>query len=184
MLKRYGSWIVLGAMLLGGAAVLLGEMDDSVSLSSAMEVWGDVIRDVDQLGLKLTRVSDEKELEIGRNLTKDLFSESSGSQEWQPYVASVGGGLVHHVRRKGIQYEFHVVEASWINAFAMPGGQIFISTGMLKFLKSEAELAGILGHEISHVDQRHCIEQLQTQIAMERIGIDEIGRLPNCPVVF
>jgi predicted Zn-dependent protease len=184
MWKRYGSWIVFGAMLLGGSVVLLGEMDDSVSLFAAMEVWGDVIRDVDQLGLKLTRVSDQKEMEIGRDLAKGLFTESARSRELQPYVESVGKSLVPHVRRSGIHYEFHVIETSWINAFAMPGGQIFITTGMLAFLKSEAELAGILGHEISHVDQRHCIEQLQTQIAMERIGVDEIGRLAELPRLF
>ncbi|MEQ1827311.1 MAG: M48 family metallopeptidase [Pirellula sp.] len=184
MLKRFGSWIVLGAMLVGGSVVLMGEMDGSVSLFAAMEVWGDVIRDVDQLGLKLTRVSDQKEMEIGHDLTINFVTESSGSSEWQPYVASVGKSLVPHVRRKGIDYEFHVIEASWINAFAMPGGQIFITTGMLEFLKSEAELAGILGHEVSHVDQRHCIELLQTQIAMERIGIDEIGRLVELPRLF
>ena len=69
------------------------------------------------------------------------------------------------------------MEGSWINAFALPGGQVFISTGMLKFLRSESELASILGHEIAHVDQRHCIEMFQSQIALDRIGMDEIGQL-------
>ena len=69
------------------------------------------------------------------------------------------------------------MEGSWINAFALPGGQVFISTGMLKFLRSESELASILGHEIAHVDQRHCIEMFQSQIALDRIGMDEIGHL-------
>jgi predicted Zn-dependent protease len=177
MWNRTGAWILLALMLIGAAAVWIGDVDESVSLSAAMEVWGDVIRDVDQFGLTLIRVSDKKEMEFGRNLSRGMIDASAGNSDWQSYVTAVGQGLVPYVRRPGIQYEFHVVEGSWINAFALPGGQVFISTGMLKFLRSESELASILGHEIAHVDQRHCIEMFQSQIALDRIGMDEIGHL-------
>ncbi|MBU6172504.1 MAG: M48 family metallopeptidase [Planctomycetes bacterium] len=177
MWKRIGAWIALALMMIGAVAVWIGDVDESVSLSAAMEVWGDVIRDVDQLGLSLSRVSDEKEMEFGRILSSDMIDTSAERSTWQSYVAAVGQDLVPHVQRLGIRYEFHVIETPWINAFAMPGGQIFISTGMLEFLQSEAELASILGHEIAHVDQRHCIEMFQSQITLERIGMDHIGNL-------
>ncbi len=138
MWNRTGAWIALALMLIGAAAVWIGDVDESVSLSAAMEVWGDVIRDVDQFGLTLIRVSDKKEMEFGRNLSRGMIDASAGNSDWQSYVTAVGQGLVPYVRRPGIQYEFHVVEGSWINAFALPGGQVFISTGMLKFLRSGA----------------------------------------------
>jgi hypothetical protein len=59
MWNRTGAWIALALMLIGAAAVWIGDVDESVSLSAAMEVWGDVIRDVDQFGLTLIRVSDK-----------------------------------------------------------------------------------------------------------------------------
>lgn len=177
MWKRTGAWVSLVLMMIGGAAVWIGDIDESVSLSAAMEVWGDVIRDVDHLGLNLIRVSDEKEMDFGRKLIIGIIDRSADKSDWQRYVAAVGKDLVPHVRRHGIQYEFHVIDASWINAFAIPGGQIFISTGMLEFLQSEAELASLLGHEIAHVDQRHCIEMFQSQIALERIGMEDVGHL-------
>jgi predicted Zn-dependent protease len=97
--------------------------------------------------------------------------------EWEAYVTAVGQMLLPHIRRKGIQYEFHVIDWSEINAFALPGGQIFITTGMLEFLQSEAELSAILGHEISHVDLRHCIELFQYELALRKVGMWELGQL-------
>jgi predicted Zn-dependent protease len=181
MWTRYGPWVVLTALLLGGGAVWLGEIDDSSSLSSAMEVWGDVLRDVDQFGLSLTRVSDQREMQLGRELASYWSSEVGDRTEWTPYVTAVGQSLTPHLRRQGIQYEFHVVQSPWVNAFALPGGQIFITTEMLAFLQSEAELAAILGHEMAHVDQRHCIEQFQAQIALEHLGIEQAAKLAETP---
>src|SRR5438309_1550737 len=77
----------------------------------------------------------------------------SDDPTWTPYVNAVGQSLVPNVRRTGIAYQFHAIDSPEVNAFAVPGGQVFVFTGMLRFLKSEAELAAILGHEISHVDQ-------------------------------
>src|SRR5262249_39795652 len=58
-----------------------------------------------------------------------------------------------------------------------PGGQIYVFTGLLDFLQSEAELAQILGHEISHVDLRHCVERYQYQLALKKIGVGDAAPL-------
>ena len=103
----------------------------------------------------------------------------SDDPTWTPYVNAVGQSLVPYVRRTGISYQFHVIDSAEVNAFAVPGGQVFVFTGMLRFLKSEAELAAILGHEISHVDLRHCIEKYQYELAARRVGLDGIGQLAD-----
>lgn len=177
MIRRYGFLLVLVVLVGGAAIVMLGEVEQDVSLSSVMEVWGDVLRDADQFGFKLTRVSDREEMEAGREISSKVSVWWRENHEWEGYVTAVGETLLPHIERKGIRYRFHVIEAGQINAFALPGGHIFVTTGMLGFLRSEAELASILGHEISHVDLRHCIERFQYELALKKVGAGEIGHL-------
>lgn len=177
-------WLILALMAGSGAVVLRGDVDDAVSAGAAFEVWGDVIRDLDQCGLTLVRVSEQEEMRMGRELAAASGWAGPSSSPWQPYVEAVGGGVAAHVRRRGIEYRFRVVGSSIINAFALPGGQVFVTTGMLEFIESEAELAFVLGHEIAHVDQRHAIEALAARIAMERIGIGEIGQVADLPLAL
>jgi Zn-dependent protease with chaperone function len=101
------------------------------------------------------------------------------SSPWHDYVDAVGRSLTAHVRRRGIEYHFHVLASSEVNAFALPGGEVFVTVGMLEFLESEAELAFVLGHEVAHVDQRHALEQLAARIAMERIIVDDLAAVAD-----
>lgn len=169
---------MLTLLMLGGVAVLPGEIEQDVSFSSVLEIWGDILRDADQFGLKLTRVSDREEMQLGKELSGTVSSWGKQDANWAEYVSAVGRALVPHVKRKGIEYKFHVIEAgSVVNAFALPGGQIYVTTGMLGFLQSEAELAAILGHEISHVDLRHCIERFQYEQTLRKVGARPVGQL-------
>ena len=70
-----------------------------------------------------------------------------------------------------------MIESPSINAFALPGGQIYVLRGMMNFLESEAELAAILGHEMAHVDLRHCVERYQYEHAMKRAGAGDAGQV-------
>ena len=116
-------------------------------------------------------------MHVGRELASRVIGWWQEDPTWGPYVSTVGHTLLPYIHRKGIRYEFHVVESRQINAFALPGGQIFVMTGMLEFLRSEAELAAILGHEISHVDLRHCIERFQYELALKKVGARDLGAL-------
>ncbi len=164
--------VLVGVCLLTATAVGLLAMsrtDHEVSLESVVEIWADVIRDMDRLGLTMTRVSAEREMEIGQEIEKHRPWPLKDDPALQAYVTSVGQALLPHIHRKGISYRFYVIDAPMINAFAIPGGGVYITTGMLNFLETEAELAAILGHEISHVDLRHCIERLQYELAARKI---------------
>jgi predicted Zn-dependent protease len=94
-------------------------------------------------------------------------------------VTATGNRIVTWARRKEIRYEFHVMESGAINAFALPGGQVFVTRGMLNFLKDGDELAAVMGHEIAHVDLRHCIERYQYQMALGKLGeaVDVVRRI-------
>ncbi|MFM7245153.1 MAG: M48 family metalloprotease [Planctomycetaceae bacterium] len=177
-------WLLLVVMAAAAAAVLRGDMDDSVSADSAFEVWADMVRDVDQCGLTLVRVSADEEMRLGRELAASGGWREVTASPWSGYVESVGADVAAHVRRRDIEYRFHVVDSPDVNAFALPGGQVFVTTGMLGFLESEAELAFVLGHEIAHVDQRHAIERLMTRLAMERIGLGEVGKMADLPLAL
>ena len=142
-----------------GLAVYFGTVEQPVSFSSVLEVWGDVLRDVDQSGLRLTRLSDAEEDRLGANLGAQVpFITTS---EGLPRVLVVGARLQPFVERRDINYRFHVVAAAQPNAFALPGGQVYVTGAMLQFVQSDDELAAILGHEMAHVDLRHCAERYQ-----------------------
>ena len=175
-MKKPGLIVILVLLLGGGALVTLGKMDQKTDLSAVLEMWGDALRDTDQVTLKATRVSDRKEMEFGQEIRLRLPSDDP---TWTPYVNAVGQTLTPHVRRTGITYQFHVIDSPEVNAFAVPGGHVFVFTGMLRFLKSEAELAAILGHEISHIDLRHCIERYQYELAARKLGLDGIGQIAD-----
>jgi predicted Zn-dependent protease len=158
-----------------GTTAIVGDRDHAIGLGSVLEVWGDVLRDADTLGLRLTRVSDQREVELGTALNAAMFGRMDPNSEWDAYVAEVGRSIVPYVNRRDIPYEFRVVNSPILNAFALPGGRVYITTGLLKILQNEAELAAILGHEMSHVDLRHCVERYQYQLALERIGMADLG---------
>jgi predicted Zn-dependent protease len=169
---RRSLWaLVLAAMVGGAVIVALGDVDQDVDLSAALELWGNVVRDTDGLGLQLTRVSVRDEMKIGEQLARPIGS-AAATNDWTAYVRAVGESIVPYVRQHGITYTFTVIDAPEINAFALPGGRIFVMRGLLEFVESEAELAAVLGHEVSHVDLRHCIERYQYQLKLKELGLD------------
>ena len=79
----------------------------------------------------------------------------------QKYVNRVGRWVATQTTRPDLPWTFGVLDTPTINAFAMPGGKIFVSAGLLAKLRSESELAGVLGHEIAHVMQRHTVKVIE-----------------------
>src|SRR5690606_13779477 len=75
--------------------------------------------------------------------------------EWQAYVTELGQRLLAHSDDAGQQYYFYVLDNPAVNAMAFPDGYIFVNRGLIAYLRSEDELAGVIGHEIGHVVGRH-----------------------------
>ena len=168
-------YALLIVMLACGAAVSLGDLDTNVSLDSAREIWADVLRDVDEVGLHATRIPAAREMQLGAEMAAHIGTWGAEDPEATKYVTAVANSLVPHVNRPAIQYQVHLIQSPEINAFAVPGGHIYVLSGLLDFLHSEAELASVLGHEISHVDLRHCIERYQYELALKKVGVGDAG---------
>ena len=99
--------------------------------------------------------------QIAQEVEKMYYGKIDIDKEWTPYIKSLGQYLSKYVKRKGIDYHFHVIQDKNINAFAIPGGGIYMLTGILDKIKNEAQLMTILAHEIKHVDLKHCISVFQ-----------------------
>ena len=106
-------------------------------------------------------MSEEDEIALGKEAAEQVeqYLGFSGSDELNAYVSRIGQRLVRHSSRSHLHHEFHVVDMKEPNAFALPGGYIYVSRGLLALMNSEDELAAVLGHEIGHVAGRHSAKQ-------------------------
>jgi predicted Zn-dependent protease len=93
----------------------------------------------------------------------------------QAYVAEIGKRMAAKSERPSLPWEFHVVNDAAVNAFALPGGFIYVTRGLLAAINDEAELATVLGHEIGHVTAKHSVQQIsQAQLAQLGLGVGSI----------
>ncbi|MEC4986336.1 MAG: M48 family metallopeptidase [Oscillatoria sp. PMC 1068.18] len=115
------------------------------------------------------QLSQRQEVVLGRQAAPEMAQQHGGlypDQALQQYVDQVGLRIVRQsdVAESPYPFEFHLLrDPQTINAFALPGGQVFITAALMSQLTSEAQLAGVLGHEIGHVVARHAAEQLAKQ---------------------
>lgn len=107
----------------------------------------------------------EDELKIGRQIAGNMLGASPLVQDpkLQAYVNRVGRWVAQQSSRPDLPWTFGVIESADINAFACPGGYIFVTRGLYMRLTDEAELAGVLAHEIAHVQQQHHLKVVQKQ---------------------
>lgn len=134
-------------------------------------------------------MSESQELAMGSQANAQINQQMSmvESAALQSYVQRVGEGLARNSHRSNLEYHFKVVDSADINAFALPGGYIFMNRGLMAYLNSEAELAAVLGHEIGHVTARHGVRQqsmamgsgLLGQLVTIGTGVQAAGDLSN-----
>ncbi len=134
-------------------------------------------------------MTEAEELRLGQSHRQQIDQEypQVGSQTLQEYVQSVGMKLARVSHRPNLDYRFRVIDTADLNAFALPGGGIYIHRGLLAYLNSEAELAAVLAHEIGHVTARHSVQQqsmasaggLLSAVAAAYTGIGAVGDLGN-----
>jgi len=125
----------------------------------------------------------EKDVELGRKYAPYIEKELGGrvpDENLQKYVDQIGQRIARVCHRPDLSYQFAVVEEGGANAFAVPGGYVYITRGLLKELKSEAQLAAILGHEVGHVVARDTMVAMSRQIgATALLAAAAVGDAPS-----
>ena len=126
---------------------------------------------------ELALISEEQEISMGREAAAQARAALGvvPDEALQGYVGGIGRELAGTSERAALPWEFHVVDDPSPNAFALPGGFIFVTRGLMSLMNSEAELAAVLGHEIGHVTARHSVSQLsRAQLAQLGLGVGMI----------
>jgi len=120
----------------------------------------------------MSLLSEAEELAIGQQADVEIRREMGvyDDEALQKYVSDIGLELARHSHRPNLPWSFTIVDNPAINAFALPGGYIYVTRGILAYLGDESELAGVLGHEIGHVTARHAA-QAYTRQAQAGVGL-------------
>ena len=120
----------------------------------------------------LVLTTKEGERQIGAEEAKKVEKQMGLTDDPQlaSYVESLGQRLATHSPRQDVPYNFYVVEMVEPNAFALPGGFVYVSRGLLPVVNSEDELAGVIGHEIGHVAARHSVQRLSAAAPFAIVG--------------
>lgn len=166
--------LLLGALLATGTATALnlGDFVDKKALDQvAREKLGvptDAGNSTDGAVPLTGDMSDADEEKLGREISGRLLGAANlvSNDKLQQYVNRVGRYVAAQSGRPDINWTFGVIDSADVNAFAAPGGYVFITAGLYNLLQNEAELAGVLGHEIAHVNRRHHVKLMQKQRAL------------------
>ena len=121
----------------------------------------------------VTFVSEKGEVEEGRRAHEQIIRIYGvyEDQALQDYVNGIGQRLAKLSHRPELQFHFTVIDSDEINAFAIPGGYVYITRGILAYLNSEAEMAAVIGHEIGHVTARHSVKQQSQSVLTNILGM-------------
>ena len=126
---------------------------------------------------ELALVSESQEIQMGQQSAEQVRQTIGlyDDAQLQAYVNSIGMKMAKNSERPDLPWSFQVVNDPGVNAFALPGGPIFVTRGLITAINNEAELATVVGHEIGHVTHRHAVEQIsQQQVAQLGLGLGSI----------
>ena len=149
------------AILLLAGLVLMGTAQAQFRLPN-LDI-NKLVDTVKNVGKAVRDIDEPEEIAIGNDVASRLLGAAplAADRELQRYVNQVGRWVAAQTERPDLPWRFGVLEAPQLNAFAVPGGTIFVTRGLVQRMKSEAELAGVLAHEIAHVLRKHHLKAIQ-----------------------
>jgi predicted Zn-dependent protease len=176
-------------LIVAGAALYLAQRrktEDAVNTNAVVDVAADWQRDLSRAPMRVTRLSDAEEVRIGDELVRRYgYAEPYENPEMasvENYISHVGSRIARNTKRN-IEFRFHFIpDPNLINAFALPGGHVFVGWGLLKQMHSEDELAFVLGHEIEHVDHYHAAERVQIEARLHKLNLDVLADAASFPL--
>jgi len=126
---------------------------------------------------ELSLISEKQEVQLGKQSAQEAAEQMGlvNDPALQQYVSSIGLELAKHSERPELPWQFHVIDDPTPNAFALPGGPVFVTRGLMTLMNSEAQLATVVGHEIGHVTARHSVNQMsKQQLAQLGLGLGAV----------
>jgi predicted Zn-dependent protease len=168
---------IAAAITFGAIAMVAASTDVNLAADKKSgQRFGDILGGIGTLLGGLLPIGYEEELSLGQAIASQVVARYGGALE-QPelvrYVNLVGQAVALTSDRPDIPYHFAVLKDESINAFAAPAGYVFVTNGLLKQVRNEAELAAVLGHEIAHVSQKHILEVIQR--SKQLAGVSQAG---------
>jgi predicted Zn-dependent protease len=176
--------LVLGSL----AAIYIAQhrkAEAEVGPAAIVHFIADTEHELSRVPAEATRMSDSEEIAIGDEMVRDHSWLNEGEQANTPmaqYVRRVGLGVAAHAHRK-LPYKIHYIEdEGLVNAFALPGGHVFIGSGLVRVMDTEDELAAVLGHEIEHIDHYHCAERYQFEAKLRHLQLGDLAAVASLPL--
>ena len=157
----YAAFTLAFVLVAAPAAAQLGALDKAIKKGGEVKAKTDKVRDL--------VITESDERRIGERVSARVRTEFGVFQDTAVtrYVTLVGTVLAQGSTRPDLKWEFIVLDTDGVNAFASPGGLVHVTRGALGLIKSEAELAGVLGHEIAHITRRHTVNAIQKSRGVE-----------------
>jgi beta-barrel assembly-enhancing protease len=178
LLRAYRRWTYPLISLTLVLTITLGQ-----PLAARAINWADILlRNLPRViqVVQLSNMSDQKEIELGQQVNDEIAKQVRllpQSASISAYVNQVGQRLVAASDRPNIPYTFQVVDDTAINAFATEGGYVYVNRGLVTTADNEAQLAGVMAHEMGHIAKKHALQQMQKtakeQLALGVAGLDQ-----------
>ena len=187
-MKRY---VTLALILLAGAAGVVFVQRERVSTRPSPEALlmaaADAQHELTRVPARLDRMTDAEEIAMGKNMASHVspnlgrtHADPSHDAAMQDYLQSLGTRVAAKTHRR-LPWTFHYIPSpGFVNAFALPGGQVFVGEGLIRLMGSEDALAAVLGHEVEHIDLGHCAERAQTDARIRQLGV--LGDIAGFPM--
>ena len=162
-------------------------------LLDALGAFGVKKKDVDLLkkGVGVVQalqpIGEEEEITLGEAVAVEAFSRFGGEyrdERLTRYINLVGKTIADVSDRPNLNFHFAILNSQDQNAFAAPGGYIFVTIGLLKALKNEAELAGVLAHEVAHITQKHMLETIRRGALLSNVSEVTLAAMNKDPKMF
>jgi len=186
-MKRAVAFLIV--LLVGIAGIYFSQRRHDptpVSANAVVAMAADAQRDLTRAPMRLTRLSDDEEIALGKELAAQYAvpAEKLNPEEHalETYLQRVGSAVSLNAHRH-LPYTFHLVpDRSMINGFSLPGGPVYVGEGMLDLMTSEDELAAVLAHEIEHIDHYQCAERVQIEAQLRNLQLGIVGSILQIPL--
>ena len=184
-MRRWAAFVtVVLALAVALAWSEMRKVDARVGPEPVLNLVADSERELTRLPVAFAPLPDNEEIKIGNELEKSYAAwwrrdgDDAQNRAIEEYLQQVGAKVAAHAHRK-LPYRFHYIPGlDFVNAFALPGGPVYVGGGLMALMDTEDELAAVIGHEIEHIDHYHCAERVQVEAALRRVPLGGLIAVP------